>query len=434
MSALTKLMVLLGKKVTGSDLVYNKELEGLIEWGVDVWAGHQPDKLADAELVVYTAAVPDTDPELTFAREHGIPAVVRHYFLGEIAKDFGSVIAVSGTHGKTTTTGMLAGIFEAAGEAYTAHIGGNIPNSGNLIYKGYDYFITEACEYKKSMLSLSPDIAVILNVEPDHPDTYDNIGELYKSFEEFIAKAKGSAVVNRDCGYYKTLKGKYNNLVTYGIGEDARIKAESITEYKNGYYGFVISADGSPVTKIRLSVPGHHNVYNALAAYAAAMLCGLSAEAIKKGIESFTGMERRFEIKGKMNKALVVVDYAHHPTEIKAVIDTAKSFRPSRILAVFQPHTYSRTKQLYNEFLSCFEKADKLYIFKEYPARETPEMGKTALDLYKGLRARKPCQYFGDIISLAKAISSQAAEGDIVLILGAGDIALLGELLLTTGR
>ena len=128
---------------------------------------------------------------------------------------------MSGTHGKTTTTGMLAGIFEAAGEAYTAHIGGNIPNSGNLIYKGYDYFITEACEYKKSMLSLSPDIAVILNVRPDHPDTYDNIGELYKSFEEFIAKAKGSAVVNRDCGYYKTLKGKYNNLVTYGIGEDA---------------------------------------------------------------------------------------------------------------------------------------------------------------------------------------------------------------------
>ncbi|MDD3947552.1 MAG: UDP-N-acetylmuramate--L-alanine ligase [Clostridia bacterium] len=433
MSALAKLMLLQGKKVTGSDLVYSKEMESLIEWGMDVWVGHDPQKIADRELIVYSAAVPEDDPELVYARENGIPAVVRHHFLGELAKDFNKVIAVSGTHGKTTTTGMLACIFEFAEQTFTAHLGGNIQGRGNLISKGYDYFITEACEYKKSMLSLDADIAIVLNVESDHPDTYGNEEELYEAFEKFIAKAvvaKGKAVINRDCHYYRMLKNTYENLLTYGIGETADVKAENINEYKNGYYEFLITFKREPIIQIKLSIPGHHNVYNALAAYSTAMLCGLKDQQIKKGIENFGGIERRFEIKGTVNKASVIIDYAHHPTEIKAAIATAKSLRPRRILTVFQPHTYSRTKQLYKDFLKCFEGSNKLYIFKEYSARETQDMGLTANELYKGLRAtRGQCQYFNDIITLARAVSAEANEGDIILVLGAGDVALLGDLL-----
>lgn len=434
MSALAKLMLLQGKIVSGSDLVYSKEVETLIDWGIDVWIGHSPEKIKDVDLVVYTAALPETDPELMFAKENGIPTVCRHHFIAELTKDFDTLIAVSGTHGKTTTTGMLAYIFDNCGQTFTAHPGGNIPKQGNLIYKGHKYFIVEACEYKKSMLALYPDIAVILNVEADHPDTYSKEGELYATFTELAERAcqNGKTVINRDCHYYNTIKDTLSNLLTFGIGEDAEVMAENICEYKNGYFEFLISHNGQPKVNIRLNIPGYHNVYNALAAYSVAMLCGLDDICIKKGLESFCNIERRFEQKGRVNNAKVIIDYAHHPTEIKAAIATAKCLRPKRLIVVFQPHTYSRTKHLYEEFIKSFDGADKVYIFKEYPARETPNQGKSANDLYKGLRNTKTrCLYYSDIISLAKALRVEAMQDDIILILGAGDIALLGELIIS---
>lgn len=432
MSALAKLMLLQGKTVTGSDLCYTKEMETLVEWGIDVWVGHKPENIEGVGLVIYSAAVPNDDPELVFARENGIATAVRHHFLAELAKDFDTVIAVSGTHGKTTTTGMLANIFEKAEEPFTAHIGGNIRGRGNLIFKGYKFFITEACEYKKSLLALDPDIGIVLNVEADHPDTYGSEAELFATFDEFVGKAsaKGAAVINGDSHYYRMQKNTYEKTLTYGIGDLAKVKAENIAEYKKGFFGFSITYDGKPVMPIELAIPGHHNVYNTLAAYTAAMYCGLPEQKIKEGIESFKGIERRFEIKGTINKAAVIIDYAHHPTEIKATIATAKSLMPMRLIVVFQPHTYSRTKQLYSEFLHAFDGADKVYVFKEYPARETPEMGLSANDLYKGLRkTHTHCQYYNDIITLAKAVAAEARPDDAVLVLGAGDIALLGELL-----
>lgn len=434
MSALAKLMLLQGKAVSGSDLVYSKEVETLLDWGVDIWIGHSPEKIKDADLVVYTAALPENDPELVFAQENGIPTVVRHHFIAEIAKDFDTLIAVSGTHGKTTTTGMLAYIFDTCCQTFTAHPGGNIPKQGNLIYKGHNYFIVEACEYKKSMLALYPDIAVVLNVEADHPDTYSEDGELYATFTELASRAsqRGATVINRDCHYYTAIKDTLSNLLTFGICEDADVVAENINEYKNGYFEFLISHKRQPKTSIRLNIPGYHNVYNALAAYSVAMLCGLDDECIKRGLESFSNIERRFEHKGSVNKAKVIIDYAHHPTEIKAAIATANCLRPKRLIVVFQPHTYSRTKHLYDSFIKSFSGADKVYIFKEYPARETPNMGRTANDLYKGLRNTKiRCQYYNDIISLAKSLRVEATQGDIILILGAGDIALLGELIVS---
>jgi len=432
MSALAKLMLMQGKKVTGSDIGYSKELEALIEWGVDVWVGHEPEKLRGTELVVYTAAVPETDPELVYARENGIPTVIRHHFLGEIAKDYARVIAVSGTHGKTTTTAMIANVFLAAEQAFTAHIGGNLYGKGNMIFKGYDYFVTEACEYKKSMLFLDPDIAVILNVEPDHPDTYGTQEELDEAFRLFLERAtvKGHAVVNADCHFAHMLKRTYSNMLTFGIGERAEIRAENIAEYKKGYFEFLITGKREPKITLKLGIPGYHNVYNALATYCAATLAGLPEELIKEGIESYKGVERRFETKGKARGADIVIDYAHHPTEIKAAIATARCLRPKRLIAVFQPHTFSRTKQLYEEFLKAFGGADKVYIFKEYAARETREDGTDANELYKGLRnAHIRCFYFSDMIALAKSLAAEIGEGDVVLILGAGDIAILGELL-----
>lgn len=432
MSALAKLMLLQGKKVTGSDIGFSKELETLIEWGVEVWLGHEPERLKDTELVVYSAAVPENDPELLYARENGIPAVVRHHFLGEIAKDFDNIIAVSGTHGKTTATAMTANIFLAAEAAFTAHIGGNLSGKGNMIYKGHDWLLTEACEYKKSMLSLDPDIAVILNVEPDHPDTYSTPEDLYEAFESFLerATAKGYAVVNADCHFCHILKKEYPNMFTFGIGERADVRAENITEYKNGYFEFLIIDHKEPKITVKLGIPGYHNVYNGLAAYCMATLAGISPDKIKEGIEGFKGVERRFETKGVTRGANIVIDYAHHPTEIKAAIATARCLRPKRLIVVFQPHTFSRTKQLYSEFLKAFSGADKVYIFKEYAARETADKGADASELYKGLRnTHIKCIYYSDMIALAKSLNAEIGDGDVVLILGAGDIALLGDLL-----
>jgi UDP-N-acetylmuramate--alanine ligase len=432
MSALAKLMLMQGKKVTGSDIVFSKELETLIEWGVDIWVGHEPEKLRDTDLVIYSAAVPEDDPELVYARENGIPTVARQHFLGEIAKDYDKVIAVSGTHGKTTATAMIANVFLVSEEAFTAHIGGNLYGKGNMLFKGFDWLVTEACEYKKSLFSLDPDIAVILNVEPDHPDTYATEEELNETFAKFLERAtvKGHAVINADCHFYHMLKRPYSNMLTFGIGDRADVRAENIAEYQNGYFEFQITHKKEPIISIRMNIPGYHNVYNALAAYCAGTLAGLSADKIKEGIESFRGVERRFENKGKLHGADIVIDYAHHPTEIRAAIATARCLRPKRLIAVFQPHTFSRTKQLYNDFLKAFTGADKVYIFKEYAARETADKGMDAGELYKGLRnAHVRCAYFSDMIALAKSLSAEVGEGDVVLILGAGDIALMGDLL-----
>lgn len=434
MSALAKLMIMMGKEVSGSDLVYNEEMSVLNQWGARIWVGHQPDRVVGADLVVYTLAVPETDPELCRARELNIPVVPRHDFLAEVSKNFSTVIAVSGTHGKTTTTGLIANILSEAGEAFTAHIGGNLENgAGNMIYKGYNFFVTEACEYRKSLLAIKPDIAVILNVERDHPDTFPTIEELYGTFDKFLDNLPkdGKAVVCGECEYYNNIKCANAHILSYGFEGDFTYIISDIEQYKNGYYRFLIKKNGEPEVRITLQIPGYHNIFNATAAYAAADCLNVDKAAIIKGIEEFKGMRRRFEHKGYINKCPIYIDYAHHPSEIKATIATALSMKPKRLVTVFQPHTYSRTKQLFEDFLTAFEGSDELYIFKEYAAREKGAQGKSAQELYAGLKAGgKKVYYFGNLLSLAESLSKGLKKDDMLLILGAGDIVILSELLI----
>lgn len=433
MSALAKLMILWGKEVSGSDLVYSDELSTLNQWGAEIWAGHDPIKACKAELVVYNSAIPDDDPELKAAREANIPCVVRHHFLQEVSRDYDTVIAVSGTHGKTTTTGLIASIFRRAREAFTAHIGGNLNDGGNLIFRGYNYFITEACEYKKSLLSLTPDVAVILNVESDHPDTYLDLQSLYDTFDIFINSVKqgGAAVVCGETEYYHQKKCSSEHIISYGLEGDFTYTISDIEEYKSGYYRFTLHKKGGGSSVISLLIPGYHNIYNAAAAYAAASFFNLKEEDIIAGIEEFTGVKRRFETKGKLNGGKIVIDYAHHPSEIKAAIRTALSMKPQRVVTVFQPHTFSRTQQLYNDFVTAFKGSSELCIFKEYPARETARDGRSAFDLYNGIKAAEeiPVYYYNNIISLAEKLQGTVKKGDILLILGAGDIPMLAEIL-----
>lgn len=434
MSALAKFALLSGKTVSGSDVFYNNEVVTLNQWGADVWIGHEPERLVDVDLVVYTVAVPDSDPELVYARQMGIPAIARHHFLKEISKNYETVIAVAGTHGKTTTTGMLASIFKASGLPFTAHIGGNIKGGiGNLIYKGDRFFITEACEYKKSLLGLNPHIAVVLNVEEDHPDTYPTLCSLYSTFDKFIENIKenGVAVVCAETDYFNKLKCKDVHIVSYGYEGNITYTFRNVEQHKNGHYRFLIYEKETPIIQISLNVAGIHNVYNATAAFAAARHAGVPFEAIARGLANFKGVERRFDERGSLNGARVFVDYAHHPNEISASIMTAANLKPKRLFIVFQPHTYSRTKKFFDEFVASLQKCDYLYIFKEYAAREDATEGATAKDLCIGAKAMRNENtfYFDNIIALGAELDLCLSKGDILLILGAGDIDRLADIL-----
>lgn len=433
MSALAKLMLLEGKLVTGSDIKYGRRMEELTEWGAKVYLGSDENVIKNSDLVVYSQAIPQTDEELVFTKKHGIKTIRRDWFLGEFCKKFDYVTAVAGTHGKTTTTAMIAKIYKEAGLLYTAHIGGDAFDGGSAVYKGDNYIVTEACEYKRSFLALSPDVAVILNVELDHPDTYRDISELYDAFISFICGTQkgGVAVVNADTEFYRMYKSTYKHMVTFGIDNTADCTAKNIELLKNGRYGFRIVQKGYRDLDIRLRVAGYHNIYNALAGCLATRAIGVKDEAIKAGLEGFCGVGGRYEYRGSFYGADVYIDYAHHPTEIRASIKTAElSKGKGRLITVFQPHTLSRTEALYKEFVSAFCDSDETYILKEYGARET-KGGATAYDLYKGIVAlgKTRAYYYDTHTALAKALASVLKTGDTLLILGAGDVNIVAELL-----
>ena len=432
MSALAKLMILTGNTVTGSDRRYSPEAESLTEWGAYVYVGADAAIIKSADLVVYSQAIPSDDPELGFCREFNVKTVRRDYFLAEVAATYDFTVAVAGTHGKTTVTAMLSKIFKESGELYTAHIGGNTFDAGNLVYKGDKFFITEACEYKRSFLALRPDVAVILNVEPDHPDTYRSKDELFAAFTSFICNLRrgGVAVVNADTEFYRMNKCTYKDMYTFSVDTPSDCRAVNIKLLSNGRYGFSILHKGYPNVDVSLKIAGKHNVQNALAAYLAATVCGLKRDVIVRGLESFGGVAGRYEFKGYCSGAEVYTDYAHHPTEIRAAVSTAlASGGKGRVIAVFQPHTLSRTEALFDGFLHAFCDADAVFVFKEYKARETSG-GKDAYALYEGLKERRDeVYYFDDIIALANAVTGYCAPGDVLLVLGAGDISSLASLI-----
>lgn len=373
MSGLAQIMLKNGYQVTGSDRAPSHITDKLVELGAKIYYGHKAEQIGNASLVVHTAAVHGDNPEIIAANDRGIRLIDRAECLGAIMRLFPKSVGVAGTHGKTTTTAMLAHALLHAGTDATISIGGELDLIGGNIRTGSsEYFVTEACEYTNSFLKFYPHIALITNIEADHLDFFSGIEEIIQSFQKFAMLTKdGGRVValGSDSNVRKALDCTGLDMIYYGLDSQYDYHVENLS-YQSGYGDFDVIAYGKFVCHIRLNVPGEHNVLNALAAIAVCGLLGVDPETAARGIETFRGTHRRFERKGMLNGAVVIDDYAHHPTEIRATLKAAKNLDHKRLWCVFQPHTYTRTKTLWADFVESFDLADELIVADIYAARE----------------------------------------------------------------
>ncbi|MBR7081845.1 MAG: UDP-N-acetylmuramate--L-alanine ligase, partial [Oscillospiraceae bacterium] len=381
-------------------------------------------------FVVRTAAVHDENPEIVEARRLGIPVFERAQAWGYIMRGYKNAFCIAGAHGKTTTTSMTAHILMAAQTDPTIMVGGTLPllKAGHRIGGG-DTIVMESCEYYNSFLSFSPTIATILNVDEDHLDFFKNLDEIkasFRKFAELVPKDTGYVVVNGDNeNAMDAIRGIDRKIFTFGLGEGVDFRGVNVA-VKNGFTCFDIKYDGEFFAHIELKVPGLHNVINALAAAAGTMLFGVPADAIISGLSGFTGASRRFEYKGEVNGAKVYDDYAHHPSELRALIAAVRTLDFKRIILAFQPHTYSRTKSFFKEFADELSKADKVFLAEIYAAREQNAFGISSADLAREVPGAVFCPSF---TKLDEKLRETAREGDIILTVGAGNIYLVGEAL-----
>ncbi len=424
LSALAVMLLQKNYYVFGSDEKESLETEKLRNLGAKIYIGHNSNNIQpNIDLVVYSAAISETNVELLRARELGIKIITRSEMLGIIASEYNCVISVAGTHGKTTTTGMLSSIFLNSGLNPTIHIGGNFDKiNGNVFAGGTSHFITEACEYVDSFLSLKSSYAIILNIQKDHMDYFKTIINLYNSFQKFAnnTNKNGFLLINAD----DKLSNKINcacNKVTFGIDNNADFKAENIKLGNNGKYSFDCYYKGEYVCNFELGVYGKHNIYNALASIAASFLENIDIDIIKQSLFEFNGVNRRFQSVGKINNATVIHDYAHHPREIEASIETAREIFSGKIFCVFQPHTYTRTQTLWSEFCKCFKNADTTILYPIYPARECEIEGVTS-ELLSEQLVKTQSIYFDQYDQIYGYLKKNVKSGDVVLVLGAGDI------------
>ncbi len=414
MSGLAKYLLSLGKKVSGYDASPNEFTEELENLGAEIFIGEPADSVKDYDLIIYTDAIKDNDVRLTEARRLSKNVISRGQLLYEISRDFKKVIAVSGCHGKTTCCAMLAHIFSAAGKKFAAHIGGKDLTFTNFYYCGNDFLITEACEYKKNFLLLKPNISLVLNSEPDHLECYDGEDELKRSYIQFADCADISVSLYCDL----PLRGG----VSFGFDKSADFYAKNIRS-GGGVFSFTVCESGRELGTVNLNVYGKHNVLNALAATAAARSAGIPFEFIRDGLSSFSGVERRFENIGNVNGAECIADYAHHPAELRATIRTAKKLSEGKLFVVFQPHTYSRTKNLFKQFVKVLAPINNLLVYKTFAAREYFDDAGSALTLSHSLKKSR----YGDSPQDIADFISKAQKGDIVLFLGAGDIYVIAK-------
>ena len=431
MSGLAHVALSKGYKVTGSDRAKSDITARLEAEGAVVFEGHDAKNVGDADLVVHTAAVKDDNPEMTAAREHGIRVIDRAEFLGALMKEYHHAVGVAGTHGKTTTTSMLAHALIGAGVDPTISLGGELDLIGGNIHCGTsDLFVTESCEYTNSFLKFFPTIALITNIEEDHLDFFTGIEMIRDSFRQFAELTRGVGKVvayGEDENIKLALKDSDLDIITYGRSDSDDYYAKNVV-YHAGYPSFDVYKKGEKLCSVSLNVPGDHNILNALAAIAVCELCGVDAAAAAKGLETFKGTHRRFEKKGFVNGAVVIDDYAHHPTEIRATLKAAKAFPHKRIICVFQPHTYSRTRTLWDEFLTAFDDTDELIITHIYAAREKPDGVTTAEGLAKAIAERGiNVKYMDDFGEIEEYIKKDAQDGDIVFTMGAGDVTNIGS-------
>ena len=431
MSPLAQVLHGAGVVVTGSDMHESAEVAHLRTLGIPVTIGHLPQSVAGADCVIRTAAVHDDNPEIAAARAAGIPVFERAQAWGALMRHYENALCVAGTHGKTTTTSMCAHIFLAAQRDPSIMIGGVLPalGAGHRVGHG-DTIILESCEYCNSFLSFFPTVAVILNVDADHLDFFKDLEDVKHSFRRFaeLVPETGFVVADRDdANTMDALAGLDRSTITFGL-EDGDVHAADLT-WHGGFADFDAMVNGQCYAHVSLSVPGVHNVRNALAACAAAHCLGIPAAAVEEGLRAFHGAGRRFEKKGEFHGAMVYDDYAHHPHELQALLTTAKGLGYQRIICAFQPHTYSRTHELFHDFVEVLKLPDITLLAEIYAARETNTLGISSNDLAREIPGSIYCPTLADVTEQLRRL---AQPGDLILTVGAGDIYQAGEALLKT--
>lgn len=432
MAPLAEILQGMGLAVHGSDIRESDAVARLRAGGIQVHIGHSAENLGECDFVIRTAAVHDSNPEISGAVTRGIPVYERAQALGAIMRRYPNALCVSGTHGKTTTTSMCAHIFMAAESDPTVMIGGTLPllRSGYRVGKG-DTIILESCEYCNSFLSFYPTVAVILNVEEDHLDFFKDLEDIERSFRRFaqLVPDGGRVVANADNdGAMAALKNLGRPVFTFGLERTAHATVEHLRE-EDGKQLFDVTVYGKPYASVVLPVHGRHNVANALAAASAAYVLGLPGSAVGLGLRDFTGAGRRFERKGVYNGAEVYDDYAHHPDELHALLTMAKELPYKRVVLAFQPHTYTRTAKLFDRFVEELKRADAAVLAEIYAARETNTVGVSSSDLCKKVPGSVYCSSLEQVTERLRAI---ARPGDLILTVGAGDIHRAGEALVNS--
>lgn len=441
LSAIAEILLSRGYEVSGSDMRESEITERLMENGAKIYLGHRAKNVEDAELVVYSAAVGNDNPELARAVELGIPTITRAQALGALMEEYENSIAISGTHGKTTTTSMVSLILKDAQKEPTILVGGNLSEINGNVYVGDNkYFVTEACEYMDSFLSLKPKIEIILNIDSDHLDYFKDVEHIASSFDKFarLVPEQGAVIAYDANPFVKSVIENIPNAITFGLSESCDYYASDIDFDNEGMPRFHVNHGGKALCEVRLSVPGEHNILNALSAFACCHILGVETADIVKTLEQYRGTQRRFDVLGKtMDGIKIVDDYAHHPTEIKATLSAVRNMKHNQLWCLFQPHTYTRTMALLEDFATSFTEADKIVLAEIYAAREKniyKISSKSLMNKIKEYDPSKDVYFFKDFEEIASFVYNNAEEGDLVITMGAGDIYKVGEMILEKDR
>lgn len=435
MSGLAEILHDAGFQVSGSDWKTSPLTQALENKGIRISYGESADNIpAQVDCAVLTSAVREDNLEFTAIRERNIPYMFRAELLGQLMKNYATPIAISGTHGKTTTTSMVSEILLQAGTDPTLSIGGMLKSIGGNIRIGKSqYFVTEACEYTNSFLSFYPKVSVILNIDEDHLDFFKDLDDIRNSFRLFAQNlpADGTLIINGDIDNYEGItEGLSCNIITFGRSKACDYYVSNIRYDSKGGTGFRLNTP-TGVHELNLQVPGEHNILNATAAFVLADTLNLNLEVAAQALYGFRGTDRRFEYKGTIGGVTIIDDYAHHPTEITATLLGSVNYPHDTLWCVFQPHTYSRTKALMDDFAKALSISDKIVLADIYAAREKDTLGISSVDLQKAIqKLGKECFYFPTFEEIEKFLLKNCIPGDVLITMGAGDVHKIGENLL----
>ncbi len=436
LSAIAEILISRGHNISGSDMSESEITENLKEAGAVIYNSHRKENVENADLVVYSAAIAEENPEMIRAREKDLPLASRAEILGILMDEYRAGIAISGTHGKTTTTSMVSLVLDEARLDPTILVGGRLEEiGGNVKVGGGDFFVTEACEYRDSFLELRPDIEVILNIDSDHLDYFKDIDHIVSSFEQFAKNVpENGKIIAYDSNPFvsEVIKGR-DNVITYGYNENSDFIIKDVRFDEEGMPSFHIRFDGGKEAGVHLSVPGEHNILNAVAAFACCLTLGVDPDLTAETLRKYRGTQRRFDLVGiTANGIKVVDDYAHHPTEIKATISAASNIPHNKLWILFQPHTYTRTLALFDQFAEAFDQADVLILADIYAARERDIYNISSEKLAQAIKKHnkeKEVYYMENFDKIRDFVMESAGAGDLVITMGAGDIYKVGTMI-----